>query len=215
MQNTMNQEMELYKFGRYYDKRRWISLWHQLDELLSHTPDSVLEIGPGCGVLKALAHCFGMDIETVDIDPEFGPDHLASAVSLPFENGSYDCVCAFQMLEHLPYEDALQAFREMLRVTRKYVLISIWDARPMWSYAIHVPMHGLIKFLVPKPCRAVTHVFNGEHHWEINKRGYELRRVIADFGSQGATLARTYRVLENPVHRFFVWEKIFRDRDGA
>ena len=36
-----------YEFSRYVDKRRWASMWHQLDEVLALEPVKVLEIGPG------------------------------------------------------------------------------------------------------------------------------------------------------------------------
>lgn len=51
------------------------------------------------------------------------------------------------------------------------------------------------------------HVFDGEHHWEIGKKGYLLKKIIDDL-SQKSKLLKTYRVPENPYHRFFVFEKI-------
>jgi hypothetical protein len=45
-----------------------------------------------------------------------------------------------------------------------------------------------------------------EHFWEINKRGYRLSRVVADF-SKYLPLIRTFRVPENPYHRFFVFSR--------
>jgi len=39
-------------------KKRWISVWHQLDEVLSLNPSSILEIGPGPGVFKSMIELF-------------------------------------------------------------------------------------------------------------------------------------------------------------
>lgn len=196
-----------YAFQRYVGKERWASLWHQLDEVLRLAPRHVLEIGPGPGVFKAVAARFGIAVETLDLDADLGPDHVGSATALPFSDRQFDVVCAFQMLEHLPYERSLQAFREMLRVARTHVVISLPDARVMWRYAFHVPRRGLVQWLLPKPALGLReHRFDGEHHWEVNKRGYALDRVVADL-SGGCTLEKTYRVPELPYHRFFVFRR--------
>ena len=182
-------------------------MWHQLDEVQKLQPNRVLEVGPGPGLFKTVAATFGISVETLDLDPELKPDHVGSATAMPFSDGSYDVVCAFQMLEHLPYEAALQAFGEMARVSRRHVIISLPDARPVWRYQLHIPKYGPWDFFIPRPLfKAPVHEFDGEHYWEINKQGYSLDRVIADF-SKRLKLSKTYRVFENPYHRFFVFER--------
>ena len=202
-----------YEVSRYMDKTRWNSVWHQIDEIVKLQPGSVLEIGPGPGIFKAVASRLGVNIETLDVDPELGPDYVGSATQMPLPDGSYDVVCAFQMLEHLPYEKSLQAFSEMARVSRQYVVISLPDAKPMWRYRFHLPKLGSRDFLVTRPMfQSLEHKFDGEHYWEINKQGYELTRVSEDL-VKICSLLRTYRVLENPYHRFFIFEKYQRKAD--
>lgn len=189
------------------NKARWASVWHQLDEVIRLKPANVLEIGPGPGAFKQMAVLFGLTVVTLDLDPDLKPDHVGSATALPFADGSYDVVCAFQMLEHLPYETALQAFAEMVRVSRRHVVISLPDARPVWPYRFHIPKFGTRSLLLPRPIlKQPEHVFNGEHHWEINKKRYLLNRVISDYGSL-CPLVYTYRVFENPYHRFFIFKR--------
>jgi ubiquinone/menaquinone biosynthesis C-methylase UbiE len=117
-----------YEFYSYMAKTRWASVWHQVDEVLSFKPQSVLEVGPGPGVFKAVLGRFGPDVKTLDLDPDLSPDYMASADSMPFDDKAFDVVCAFQMLEHVPYEKSLEIFREMVRVARKGVVISLPDA---------------------------------------------------------------------------------------
>lgn len=208
MKNYTQVDKSHYRFEMYMNKCRWASVWHQLDEVIQLQPASVLEIGPGPGVFKHMATLFGISVETLDFDPDLKPDHVGSATALPFAEGSYDVVCAFQMLEHLPYSDALQAFAEMRRVSRRHVVISLPDAKQVWRYSLHVPKFGSFDFLVPRPTfKLAKHTFNGEHHWEINKRGYALDRVIRDF-EKFAFLMKTYRVFANPYHRFFLFERL-------
>lgn len=193
-----------YEF-KYVDKQRWASMWHQLDEVIKLKPQSVLEIGPGPGVFKQVAKLFDVKVETLDIDPELHPDHIGVATALPFAGKSYDVVCAFQMLEHLPYDESLAAFAEMARVARKHVVVSLPDAKPLWRYVVHIPKLGEMNIRIPRPFSPEqTHVFDGQHYWEINKKGYRLSKVLADFGKI-CELNYTYRVKENAYHRFFVF----------
>lgn len=183
-------------------------MWHQLDEVLLLNPRSVLELGPGPGLFKALAVHFGFTVETVDIDPELDPDHVASATDLPFADNSHDCVCGFQVLEHLPYEQSLQAFGEMVRVAKNHIVISLPDAKKLWLYSLHIPIIGKVMFHIPKPrLRPRTHKFHGQHHWEINKQGYPLQKIIDDFTRQNVKMLKTYRG-NDPYHRFFVFDKV-------
>lgn len=199
-----------YYFKKYLHKKRWISIWHQLDEILALNPSSILEIGPGPGVLKALTAHFGIKTETVDLDPELKPDYVALTTNLPFKDKSYDCVCAFQILEHLPYEQSLKAFGEMVRVAKGHVIISLPDAKSLWSYSLYIPKLQQYKIIhIPRPrLRREVHQFQGEHYWEINKRGFPLQKIINDFSAKNANLIRTYRLDEWTYHRFFVFEKI-------
>ena len=207
MQKQVNKSH--YEFGKYVHKRRWASMWHQLDEVIKLEPERVLEVGPGPGLFKAMAGAMGVHVETLDLDPELEPDHVASVFEMPFEDGAFDIVCAFQMLEHLPFEQSLEAFREMVRVAQKAVVISLPDAATRWPVSIHVPKVGPVRLLIPKPrLVAPTHKFDGEHHWEISKAGYSLKRVTSDLlDGVPLRLTKTFRVHEHSYHRFFVFEK--------
>jgi SAM-dependent methyltransferase len=194
-----------YEFSRYMDKARWSSIWHQVDEVAKLKPTTVLEIGPGAGIFKNACAAFDIKVETIDLDPDLGPNHVGSATDLPFEDGTYDVVCAFQVLEHLPYADSLIAFSEMARVARRNVVISLPDAKKIWWYRLHIPKFGELLFSIPRPfSRPVVHEFDGEHFWEINKIDFPLPKVVDDF-SEYMPLLKTYRVANNPYHRFFVF----------
>ena len=117
-----------YDFQQYMSKARWSSIWHQLHEVQKAAPQTVLEVGPGPNVFKSVAANMGIRVETIDIDPELNPDHVGPASDMPFAANSYDAVCAFQVLEHMPYEVSLKAFQEMVRVSRGRIIIRLPDA---------------------------------------------------------------------------------------
>lgn len=198
-----------YNFASYMDRRRWASVWHQLDEVIAQKPDSVLEIGPGSGIFKNAATTFGLSVETLDIDPELNPDYVASATAIPLADRSVDVACAFQVLEHMPFEVSLQALKELCRVARKAVVISLPDVETSWASTLAIPKLGTFRFVLPRPrFKPQPHQFDGEHYWEISKQGYARERVIYEIGKVAPECAlRTYRVHENQYHRFFVIEK--------
>lgn len=197
-----------YDFLKYMNKNRWVSIWHQIHEVLSLSPENILEIGSGPGVFKILISHLGLSIRNVDIDPDLKPDFVASACELPLQDNSFDCVCAFQMLEHLPYEQSMRAFKEMVRVSKKYIVISLPDVRALWLYSFYLPKIGQIEFFIPRPrFRAPEHHFDGEHYWEIGKKGYSNEKVLFDLIQNQVKLLKNFRVRENTYHNFFVFEK--------
>lgn len=194
-----------YEFAHYMTKKRWFSLWHQLDEIQRLKPAKVLEVGPGPGLFKTVAAVFGITVETLDFDPDLKPDYVGSAIAMPFRDETYDVVCAFQVLEHLPYEVSLQAFAEMVRVCRSHVVISLPDARIAYRYQFYLPRVGTYDFLIHRPqVKARPHAPELEHYWEINKLNYPVSRIVKDF-TKHIRLVNTYRVPEHPYHRFFIF----------
>jgi ubiquinone/menaquinone biosynthesis C-methylase UbiE len=148
-------------------------------------------------------------LETLDMDPALEPDHIGSVLEMPFPDESYDVVCAFQMLEHIPFVESLRALAEIARVSKKGILISLPDCAVRWPMSIYMPKLGTFQLTFPKPrVVAPVHKFDGQHYWEINKKGYSLPYVIKSFEEASRTrLLKTFRVHEHTYHRFFVFGK--------
>lgn len=194
-----------YEFSKYVSKKRWISYWHQLDEIFKHKPTNVLEIGVGSGIIKVLCDLFDVDIKTVDIDRDLKPNYVASVLDLPFDDNSFDLVVCFQVLEHINYEEFSKALSELYRVDRHYVVLSLPDARKVWSYQFYLPKIGSFYFHIPRPkIGEYVHKFDGQHYWEINKKGYSLNRIISDINKIGFILEKSYRVNENVYHQYLL-----------
>jgi SAM-dependent methyltransferase len=197
-----------YRFDQYVDIRRWCSYWYQLSGVLALKPQSVLEVGVGTGINSTLLRTLGCTTATIDIDPALNPSHVGSVTAMPLADASYDIVAAFQVLEHLPYEDFRAAATEMRRVASRHVVLSLPDARKVLSFVLHLPFVGERRFQIPKPrLRARKHRGRGQHKWEINKRGYPEARIVDDLEACGLSVLRSFRVPENPYHRFFICSK--------
>jgi len=178
------------KTKKYIHKERWISYYHQIDEIISANPDSVLEIGIFKGVLRTvLQNVYHCKYEAMDIDESSKPDYVGSVTDLPFAEGTYDVVACFEVLEHLPYEHFEKALSEIFRVAKKRAVISLPNAGAFG-----------------KPNK--EHIFNGSHYWEINKIGFELEKIIATIKKIGYNydfeLVENYRISEYIYHHFFV-----------
>ena len=190
------------------NKSRWSSIWHQMRQISSCNPQAVLEVGSGNGLLRAIAKTYGISIETVDIDPELMPDHVASATSLPFKDSAYDLTCAFQVLEHFPFEQSLLAFRELVRVSKKDILVSLPDSGKTVQIQWRIPKISKVDALIPIPLPRTRHSFDGEHYWEIGKRGYSPKQVRENLlAIGGVKLVREFRSKDNPFHRFYHFDK--------
>ena len=199
--------MGKFDFTRYVSKARWISFYHQVHEIITAEPDSVLEVGIGPGITKSILKNIGkFTYVSLDNNAELKPDHIGSILDMPFQNKQYDVVGCFEVLEHLPYDNFEKALSELLRVAKKAVIISLPNAER--TINIHIPRicnHRIFKWpFTPER----IHTFNGVHYWEINKKGYGFNIIIEKIKcickEYNYVLTKEYRVWENPYHHFFV-----------
>jgi SAM-dependent methyltransferase len=192
-----------------YDKKcRFVSYWHQIDEVRKTNPVSVLEIGVGNGLVRDYLKRLGMNVTTLDIDQRLHPDLIGSVLEIPVPDDTFDTVTCFQVLEHLPFEDFVSAARELVRVSRKHVLLSLPDVHRVFTVHGRVPGFGYYQVMLPIPrIKNLEHQFDGEHYWEIGKARYSVGRIKRELDKAGLMLEHTFRAVENPYHRFFILTK--------
>ncbi len=182
---------------------RFVSYFYQIREILTLVPKTVLEIGIGDKVLGSyLKNNTSIAYTSCDVASDLSPDVVADVRSLPFPDKSFDVVCAFEVLEHLPFEESQKAYAEMSRVARNAVIVSLPHFGPMLSFSCKIPFLPLLRFAFKIPFLK-THVFNGEHYWEIGKRGYSVSRVREVLGAQGI-IVRDFVPYNSEYHHFFV-----------
>ncbi len=200
-----------YAFGRYAFEGRFVSYYWQLKEVLALQPRSVLEVGAGDRVFgNFIKDNTGVQYTCVDIAEDLRPDVVGSLLALPFPDKSHDVVCAFEVLEHLPFEQFDKALSELARVARTHVVLSVPHFGPTLSFSLKIPFIPQIRFAckIPFPKR---HTFNGQHYWELGKKGYPSSLIRQKLSSRGRIL-RDFVPFGNQYHHFFVVDVSALDR---
>lgn len=196
-----------YNFARYSHPGRFVSYYHQIKEVLGVVPGTVLEIGVGDGVLRDyVLRNTNIRYTSADIAEDLKPDVVADLSNkLPFPDASFDAVCAFEILEHMPFERFNHALSELARVSKKHVIISLPHFGPPITFSCKIPFMPEIKFAwkIPVPKK---HRFNGQHYWEIGKRGFPVRRIRRAL-TKHFFIKKDFIPFENQYHHFFVLEK--------
>lgn len=93
---------------------------------------SILDVGCGNGVFGALLLELRPEINLIGVDRSHMAlkyakfeTKLGSSEKLPFPDKSFDCVTCLQVVEHLPWGAYQSSLAELVRVSRKYVIVSV------------------------------------------------------------------------------------------
>lgn len=204
---TPQVESSHYRFPTYVRRPRWTSIWHQAMKVLAFAPETVMEAGGGKGYLAYILRGEGMRVERVDLDASLEPDTLADVRELPFPDDSFDVACAFEVLEHIPFADVSVALSELMRVSRRGVVISVPDDRRAYPFLVSLPGIGRYRFLIPRPVPRKSHSFDGEHYWELNTIEVPLKHFLMTVSKLPMPLKFQELCVDNPNHRFFVFSQ--------
>ncbi|MDB4962128.1 MAG: Methyltransferase type 11 [Myxococcales bacterium] len=194
---------EHYDFERYDDLERWTSYWYQIKAVLAVRPRTVLEIGPGSGVFRRYLEHAGVTVKTLDIDASRGVDYVADITRLDetLPAGlSFDVVCAFQVLEHLPLAEFETCLTNLARRSNQHVFISLpyRGLRVRWAFwwgDHHLTLGH--KFMLPWRHKPIP-----EHHWEL---GYPItaRKITKRIEKHLDVVSKGF-IRENPYH--YMWQ---------
>lgn len=112
------------------------------------------------------------------MDKQTKTDVVGSILELPFESNTFHGALCCQVLEHLPFDKFAQALRELWRVTSTFAVVSLPDASRRYHVDVSVPK---FHFRITRDVqwKPHDHSFDGEHFWEIGKRGYLLPGILA------------------------------------
>jgi len=180
-----------------------MSYWHQLRAVLAVKPKTVLEIGPGSGVFRSYLRAKGIDVKTLDIDKSRDVDYVADITRLDetLPKGLvFDAVCAFQVLEHLPWSELEKCLANIARRANPHVFISLpyRGLRVRWAFwwGDHLFTLGH-KLMLPWRHKPIP-----EHHWEL---GYPITAgKVTKIMKRHLDVVSKGFIRENPYH--YMWQ---------
>jgi SAM-dependent methyltransferase len=198
MKYTTQVDKSHYSGESYSEPERWNSYFHQLFLVQSCHPTSVLEIGVGGGTTARELRQAGVAVTTLDIAQDLHPDVVGSITDIPLPDKSYDVALAAEVLEHIAWGDVPTALRELARVARTHVVVGLPHPGYVFSIAYKFPLLPRIEMIAKIP-------FNGQHYWELGKKGYPVARFVDAAHTAGLTLQSQHVFQDDPAHRFFVF----------
>ena len=203
MNHTPQVKRSNYEFEKYSSEGRFTSYYWQLKEVIACNPQSILEVGVGDHVFGSfIKNNTHIEYTSIDIAEDLHPDVVGSILDLPFADKSFDVVCAFEVPEHLPFDQFDRAVSELCRVASIYIVISLPHFGPMLSFSVKIPFFPQIRAALKIPF-PVKHIFNGQHHWELGKLGYPASRIRNALSVRGK-IVRDFVPFGNPYHHFFI-----------
>ncbi len=197
---------------KYDDLNRFISYFYQVDLSGDLDPKRILEIGKGNGFFSDYMKKLGYSVTTCDFDANLKPDVVADVRQLPFKDGEFDLVTAFEILEHIPFEDLPKALTALSRVTSRHAVISL----PYKSTGIEATFRFpgvrtlfrklFLNLFIRIPLKFGGIKVSGQHYWEIDAWNYRLPKVRAEIAKH-FNILKEVRPTMNHYHYFFVLEK--------
>jgi len=212
------------------DPRRFLSTQIQLTSVtdLGDSIRSILEIGPGSGYFSSIAKNHGYDVKTADINSRTNPDYLGDFLEVDIPE-RFDMVAAFEMLQHLPYEDLPAALEKIAALSSRYVFISVPASVHRFGLSVDIPRllaprrlglgwlrgsHTLsMTWEWPRNADPPESNWKGRedywnpHYWEVGRKSYPRSRLLSEIKASGLNVLWHKYNPSHTRHLFVMAEK--------
>jgi len=174
--------------------------------------DVVLEIGIGVGIFRdivsKIAEYYAADVNA-DLNPDYIVD-IAKQNELLQITRNFSKVFCCQVLEHMPFDAAIQGLQNILKLGADIVCISIPDNRRYLRMGMSLARFRFKKiFSLPFTGKRVDIQNHGAHHWEIYSG--KLREVMKEIRKTADRtnyrISDNYRLYERPYQHFIIFER--------
>lgn len=193
---------------RYLRGGRLLSYAHQIERVLSFEPKKVLEVGVGTGMVAAALRAVGIEVTTLDIQPELRPDIVGSVTDIPLPDRSCDVAVCCQVLEHLPFDQFRRSVGELARVAAKGIVISLPDCRPFYHVSARLPRLRNARWSWSRHRKPGAEYTKSRwdrdgHYWEIGYPEAGYGTVLEAMTLPNLRLLSSDRPVGHPYHHFF------------
>lgn len=212
------------------NSERFSSLFMQIESVTNIKKNirNILEIGPGNQFFSNIIKMLGYDIKTNDIRKRTNPDYFGDIRKINIEE-KFDLVAAFEVLQHMPFEELDDTLKKLSDISRNYVLISLPYQVHNFSINIKLPYiffprklrlgyfrkRFSLNLFWEKPRKKDTPIellskrddFWNPHYWEIGRKSYPKSKVIDQIKSSGLNIVWEKHNINFPMHYFILLSK--------
>jgi len=172
----------------YDDPVRLDTYREHVNQVLKFKPSSALEVGIGNKSVYLEIKKRRIKIIGLDYARDLEPDVVGNVIALPFKDDSFDTVLCAEVLEHLPFEKSIEGLRELKRVAKKYIVLTL----PQLSLD-----NRFFRRLKSKPF-----TFDGQHYWELGSGKCSLKGIKKIFEIESLKLLDCFAFNVFRLHRF-------------
>ncbi len=186
-------------------EKRWRHYWHQQKIMQGwiQPGEHILEIGVGSGFTANYLRSKGFKVTTIDIDEEKHPDIVANIVTHDFAAQAYDHILAFEVLEHIPFEQVETLLPRLHAVCRRMIFISVPMNRATFFHLdLKLPKLKPISWRLTRKIGAIT---TPHHFWEVDFQQITRQKLEATFAQAGFCLRRREEVWG--TYLFYAFER--------
>lgn len=169
--NDLNYYENYYKKNDYKLSKKQKKRIYNTISLIPDDVDSILEVGCGDGrIINPLVNKYknvcGLDISQESLKNVKTLKVVGSIEDLPFEDDNFDIVLCCEVLEHLPVEIYEKSLKEIERVAKKYILLSVPNNENLDILKISCPY-----------CKCSFHPYRHLRSYDLDK----LKKIFENF----------------------------------
>ena len=167
----------------------WRLYWRQqkLMRDLVKAGDRVLEIGVGTGFTANYLRSKGVHVTTLDIDADKQPDVVANVAEYGFPD-HHDAILAFEVFEHLPYDDFPLLLARLATAARRHVFLSLpRNRRLVASLNVKLPKVKARTFQWKVRRGEIVEPY---HVWELDHGGVTAESLEQELARHGFAIDR-------------------------
>jgi len=198
-----------YFTNKYVNLERFISYYYQIKLIRESRCKNILFVGIGDGVVvDYLRKNPELNITTFDIAEDLNPDILGDIKNLDLKNNNFDLVVAYEVLEHIPFENFDLILNSLSKTSNK-VLISLPYRNVNFELIIKFPFirtlfkRDYFRILLTLPIKFPGFEISGQHYWEIDNKNFKMGMIKSKINKY-FNISKIQKALLSPYKCFFI-----------